>query len=33
MSDTGLRLSAALLALACAIVAVLVVAFLLQSTF
>jgi hypothetical protein len=33
MSDAGLRLSAALLALACAIGAVLVVAFLLQSTF
>jgi hypothetical protein len=33
MSDVALRLSAALLALACAIGAVLVVAFLLQSTF
>ena len=33
MSDAGLRLSAALLALACAIGAVLVVVLLLQSTF
>ena len=33
MSDAGLRLSAALLALVCAIGAVLVVALLLQSTF
>jgi hypothetical protein len=33
MSDTGLRLGAALLAVACAIVAVLVVALLLHSTF
>jgi hypothetical protein len=33
MSDAGLRFSAALLALACAIGAVLVVALLLQSTF
>jgi hypothetical protein len=33
MSDVALRLSAALLAVACAIAAVLVVALLLQSTF
>jgi hypothetical protein len=33
MSDTSVRLAAALVAVACAIVAVLVVVFLLRSTF
>jgi hypothetical protein len=33
MSDTGVRLAAALVAVACAIAAVLVVVFLLRSTF